>query len=490
MKPQRNIRKSGSTGTGTVDGLSNVVARLGAGVQGVAGNNALSQSTYRASGLSLLPRTLEQMYESSWIVGKVVDCVAEDMTRDGIIIRGTDQIDELQRVLTDTGVWNALTEAIQWGRLYGGALAVLMIEGQDLATPLRLETVTKGSFKGLTVLDRWRVTVEGVNTLASGAMAGLPEFYTLNSTGERVHHSRVLRFIGNKMPYWEALKLQGWGASVIERMDDRIISFDSVTMGAANLVFRAYLRTVRVDRLREVLAAGNKAEENLLKMFKLMQVLQTNEGITLLDKNDEFETHAYAFGGLSDVMLQFGQQLAGASGIPLVRLFGQSPAGLNATGDADIRNYYDNINSQQEARLRSPMERLLQVVHRSLTGTAPPVEMAFSFTPLWQLSESEKATIGTATTNAIVAMEGAGIITKGTALREAQRAALITGLGATITDEEVEAADEEPPLPQVPEGAPLPGDPDAETNVDTTEKPGAVKKAVGDAWRRYFRRTK
>lgn len=487
MKPQRNIRKGPTAdGMGTIDGLTNVVARLGAGAAGAGGTNALSQGTYRASNLTLVPRQLEQMYESSWIVGKVVDCVAEDMTRAGIIIHGTDEVDELQAVFTNTGVWNSLTEGLQWGRLYGGALAVMMIEGQDLASPLRIEAVTKGSFKGLTVVDRWRVTTGGVTTLASGGMAGLPEFYTLDATGERVHHSRVLRFIGNKLPYWEALKLQGWGASVVERMDDRIVAFDSVTMGAANLVFKAYLRTVKVERLREVLAAGGKAEENLVKMFKLMQVLQTNEGITLLDKNDEFQTHAYAFSGLSDLILQFGQQLAGASGIPLVRLFGQSPAGLNATGDADIRNYYDNVNSQQEARMRSLVERLLQVAYRSLKGAAAPVELGFTFTPLWQMSEAEKATIGTATTNAIVALEGANIITKGTALREVQRASLITGLGATVTDEEVEAADDEPPLPNVPEDTPLPGDPDAETDVETTTKPGAVKKAA-DAWRRYFR---
>jgi phage-related protein (TIGR01555 family) len=487
MKPQRTIRKSGGTGAGTIDGLTNVVARLGAGVPGVGGNNALSQSTYRQSGLSLNPRLLEQMYASSWIVGKVVDCVAEDMTRAGIIIHGTDQVDELQAVLTNTGVWNGLTEGIQWGRLYGGGLAVMMIEGQDLATPLRLDSVTKGSFKGLTVLDRWRVTTEGTTTLANGGAAGLPEVYRLSATNERVHHSRVLRFIGNKLPYWEALKLQGWGASVVERMDDRIIAFDSVTMGTANLVFRAYLRTVRVDRLREVLAAGGKAEENLIKMFKLMQVLQTNEGITLLDKNDEFDTHAYTFSGLSDVILQFGQQLAGASGIPLVRLFGQSPAGLNATGDADIRNYYDNVNSQQEARMRAPVERLLQVAFRSLKGTAAPVELGFMFTPLWQMSEKEKGEIATATTNAVVALEGANIITKGMALREMQRSSLITGLGSTITDEEIDEADEEPPLPTAPEGSPLPGDPDAEVDADTTETPGAIKKAA-DAWRRYFRR--
>lgn len=476
---QGTIRK-GATGAATVDGMNNVVARLGTGQAGVGGTNALSQGSYFRSGLSVNQALLERMYESSWVAGKVVDCVAEDMTREGIIISGTDQTDEIASLMTRTNVWNALTEAIKWGRLYGGAAAVIMIDGQDVSTPLRMETVGKDSFKGLAVFDRWRLAIDGTTNLASGGGAGLPEFYTLTATNERVHHSRVLRFIGNQLPYNSALQHQGWGASVLERMDDRLIAFDSVSMGAANLVFRSYLRTVRIDRLREVLAAGGTSEQNLIKMFKLMQVLQTNEGITLLDKNDEFQTHTYSFGGLSDVIIQFGQQLAGASGIPLVRLFGQSPAGLNATGDGDIRNYYDNINSQQEARLRDPMERLLQVVYRSLKGGAPPVEMAFKFAPLWQMSEKEKAEIGKTVTDAIVAADNAGIIDRGTALRELQRASAVTGLGSTITDEQIDEADEEPPLPNVPEGTPLPGDQPDPAQQGTTDS----------VWRRWFKRQK
>jgi len=476
---QGTIRK-GATGAATVDGMNNVVARIGTGQAGVGGTNALSQGSYFRSGLTQNYMLLERMYEGSWVAGKVVDCVAEDMTREGIIIAGTDQTDEIASLMTRTKVWNALTEAIKWGRLYGGAIAVIMIEGQDLSTPLRIETVAKDAFKGLAVFDRWRLAVEGATNLSSGAGAGLPEFYTLSATNERVHHTRVLRFIGNELPYNSALRQNGWGASVLERMDDRLISFDSVSMGAANLVFRSYLRTVRIDKLRNVLAMGGKHEENLIKMFKLMQVLQTNEGITLLDKEDEFQTHTYSFGGLSDVITQFGQQLAGASGIPLVRLFGQSPAGLNATGDGDIRNYYDNINSQQEARLRDPMERLLQVLYRSLAGSAPPVEMAFKFAPLWQMSEKEKAEIGKTVTDAIVAADNAGIIDRGTALRELQRASAVTGLGSTITDEQIDEADEEPPLPNVPEGTPMPGD-----------QPDPAQQGTSDSgWRNWFRRKK
>ena len=156
------------------------------------------------------------------------------------------------------------------------------------------------------------------------------------STGElsglTYHHSRVIRLIGIQLPTYQAISEQMWGESIIERMKDRLVSFDTATMGTANLVQKAYYRTVKIEGLRQVLSSGGQAEENLLKQFDMMRFLQNSEGLSLIDSNDEFESHSYSFAGLSDVILQFGQQISGATGIPLVRLFGQSPAGLNSTG--------------------------------------------------------------------------------------------------------------------------------------------------------------
>jgi hypothetical protein len=48
--------------------------------------------------------------------------------------------------------------------------------------------------------------------------------------------------------------------------------------------------------------------------------------MTLMDKSDDFQTHSYSFAGIADVILRFAEQVSGATGIPLVRLFGQSPS--------------------------------------------------------------------------------------------------------------------------------------------------------------------
>jgi len=289
---------------------------------------------------------------------------------------------------------------------------------------------------------------------------GLPMFYDVISdvtTGQvsnvRIHHTRVIRQIGVQLPAYQAITEQMWGESVVERMYDRLVAFDTATSGAANLIQKAHLRTVQIDKLREVLAAGGKAEENLLQMFHHMRMLQTNEGLTLLDKEDTFQAHSYTFSGLSDMILQFGQQIAGATGIPLVRLFGQSPAGLSATGESDLRMYYDNVASQQESRLRDGLMRVLQVMHQSLFGTPAPQSFDFDFVALWQTSSKEKADISTAVTNTVVAAFNAGIISADVALQELKQSSESTGVFSNITQEEIDQAKTEPP-PMPVEGLP------------------------------------
>ncbi|MFP3739941.1 anti-CBASS protein Acb1 family protein, partial [Burkholderia sp. SIMBA_019] len=112
--------------------------------------------------------------------------------------------------------------------------------------------------------------------------------------------------------------------------------------------------------------------EALVKNVDFIRRYQSNEGLTLIDAADELETDTYQFSGLDSVRRQFGQQLSGALGIPLVRLFGQSPAGLNSTGESDPRTYYDNTKQQQERKLRAPVTRLYDVVVRSALGKPPP----------------------------------------------------------------------------------------------------------------------
>lgn len=461
------------------DGFDNFVSRVG-----LNNNNMLSASMYTFNYLTQNRLQLEAAYRGSWVVGQVIDTVAEDMTKAGITMSTAEKFDQrkVKREIVRRGIEAGLCSLIKWGRLYGGAIAVIQIEGQDMASPLDVSTIAKNQFKGLVVYDRWQVTPELTDVIETGPNMGMPRFYDIvtgwtsgdptarQAVGQvKVHHSRVIRSIGVQLPYMQAIVEMMWGESVIERMYDRLISFDNTTMSTANLVERANNRTVKIEKLREIIAAGGKAQKGLEAQFEMMREFQSNEGLTLLDKEDEFSTTQYTFSGLSDVLLQFGQQLSGATGIPLVRLFGQSPAGLSATGDSDLRTYYDNINSQQNAKLTGAWELIMKCLWRSVFGKDLPDDFDFEFVPLWQMSDKEKADTANVNTQSITTAHTSGLITRATALKELRQQSSATGVFTNITDEEIKEAeemDENPPLPDEP-AAP---EPEAESEETPAEQ--------------------
>lgn len=456
----RNRRKQGAApnaGQKTADSFQNLASRtgLGAGSQ----NDA---SRYAFSPVSRDRVQIEYVYRSSWIGRKAVDSVAEDMTREGVEIRSTmtpDETEELEGAANKAGIWASLCDVAKWARLYGGAIGFLMIDGQDPETPLRLDTIAEGQFKGILPLDRWVVnaTLEDIVT-DYGPDMGKPRYYqtvadNMGIPSMRIHHSRVIRLEGDELPYWQRIAENGWGQSVLECLWDRLIPFDSTTQGAAQLVYKAHLRTYKVKGLREIIATGGKAFEGLVKQIEMIRLYQSNEGLTLMDGEDEFEAHQYSFSGLSDLLMQFGQQISGATGIPLVRLFGQSPAGLNSTGESDLVTYYDGVKQQQERRLRRPVELIYDVLHRSTFGVPPPEGWEIVFKPLWQMSDEKKSTVATNLTTAVVGAYDAQIIDRPTALKELRQVSQITGMFSNITDEQIKQAEDEPP-PVLSEGLP------------------------------------
>jgi uncharacterized protein len=480
----------------TADGFRNFAARIGVGPDGTE-DNLISGGSYNFNLVTRNRILLEAAYRGSWIVGRVVDTLADDMVRAGIDIttnEGAEDVTEIKAQWSRLQISQGIGHTIRWSRLYGGAIGVLQIKGQELSTPLDPDTISKGQFEGIAVYDRWQLNPSLSEIIDSGPDIGLPLYYdivlgsNLNDPGQapgggipsptgrvRVHYTRCIRMEGIHLPFFQAITEMMWGESVLERMWDRLINFDTVTASVAALTFRASLRTVGIDGLREIVASGGAALEGLMAQFALMRQIQSNEGITLLDKEDSFQSTAYSFAGLSDVQTQAGQQVSGAAEIPLVALFGQSPAGMNATGEADLRLYYDSINSKQEAKLRNPVEVLLKILWLSVTGRPIPSDLTFTFTPLWQMSATDKATIAKTNTDTVIEAHDAGAVSTAVMMKELKQASGTNGLFTHITDEDIEAADDElPPSPnEAPESSEgSPNQPPDKAEKEAEEVPG------------------
>ena len=427
------------------DGVSNPLLRIG-----TATRNTFQATTYRPEFVSMNRQVLEFAYQSSWLAEVAVDIPAEDMTREGIEVRteNPEVIDAINAVFDDYGVFDSLCDAIKWARLYGGSIAVIMIDGDDVETPL--DYVKPGSFRGLMVFDRWELDTTESKVIADlGKDFGKPEYYRVigrNSIADfgtkKIHHSRVIRFEGRQMPSYLRQSYQGWGASILESLWDRVKGFDLATEGATQLLSKAYLRYYKVKNLRQILT-NDLANAGFQKQMDCIREFQSAEGLTVGDAEDDFQTLTYTFTGIPEIILQIGQQISGALGIPLVRLFGQSPVGLSATGESDIRNYYDQIKKLQKRILRTGLKKILDIVYQSVTGERAPNDLSFEFNSLWQMSPLDSSSVAKTKYDVIASAFESGIIDLPTALTELKALSNSVGVFSSISSEDIDKAQNE-----------------------------------------------
>lgn len=444
------------------DSFINPFNRLGFGK-----NNLLSTNEYPITRLTQNYALLNSLYRNDWIAKKIIDSVAEDMTKNWYALKGTlepAQISRYEAVERKLHIRKAVLDGLRWGRLFGGAAGVMVIDGQEdmLEEPLDMRMVMPDSFKGIIIADRWSGVFTGIDMVTDLADPdfGTPEYYGFNmaNTGDatnlRVHHSRVLRFIGRELPLIERMAETYWGASELEHVFTELNKRNTTSENVANLIFQANVRTYKMSDLGQLLATTNsQLQSQLYQTLQMQNFLMSNMGMNVMDKEDDFQTNQYTFSGLSDIYDAFMCDIAGAAEIPVTRLFGRSPAGLNATGESDLSNYYDRIAQLQEAQLRPVFEKLLPVMLMSTFGVIPD-DWDIEFNPVSETSEQEKANLVKQSADAVVSVFQSGLISQKTALKELRQSGMAYGMWSNITDEDIENADDESePTGDMPEDA-------------------------------------
>jgi uncharacterized protein len=159
-----------------------------------------------------------------------------------------------------------------------------------------------------------------------------------------LHSSRVILFFGQPCPTRPVQR---------EAVADSALT----TTGATSLVHEAKVDVVTVPNLSEHLSNAATTAQ-LSARFGYAAAMKSLNNLLLLGDGETWARQRVDFAGLPEMVRTFLQVAAGAADIPVTRLLGQSPAGLSATGDSDIRNYYDMIAARQEIDLRPQLERL------------------------------------------------------------------------------------------------------------------------------------
>ena len=349
-------------------------------------------------------------YQESWAAAKIVDIPARDATRAWRSWQAeADQISKIEALEKLHDLQGKVEHALILARLYGGAAIYIGTnQSSDPSRPLS----ENEKIRYLRVLPKSQLSGGDADLDLESEYFGQPSYYQLTSQDRflRIHPSRLVRFIGKRIPD-AALAMGvnfGWGDSVLSSCMAAILRAESTMANANSLVFEAKVDVVSVPDLMSQMA-DPEFEAKMLKRVQLAAMAKGINGMLLLDTLETYESKSASFGGLPELIEKFLQEIAGASDIPVTRLLGQSPGGLNSTGESDLRNYYDRVNADQTITISPALAKLDELIIRNALGSRPAA-VHYNWNSLWQPTANEQADIGKKTAETIQIIKGTDLI--------------------------------------------------------------------------------
>ncbi|WP_128566318.1 DUF1073 domain-containing protein [Methylobacterium crusticola] len=383
------------------DRLANLVSGLGGPRDKSTGNLHVHVPRARAE--------LDAAYRDNWLARKVVDIVPFDMLREWRAWQAPPaEVAAIEASEARLRLRGTLLQALRLARLHGGAALLIGDGAPDPAAPLVPEAVGQGGLRYLHVLPRGAIQAGAVERDPLSPWFGEPALYTV-SGGQTVHPSRVVRLLGAPLPDAAG---DGWGDSVLQALLEAVDQATAAAAHIAAMLPEAKQDVISVPGLSQHLSTED-GTQRLTERFAYAARMKGLFGMLLLEgdgrspEGERYQQKQIDFSGLPEVARLFLQVAAGAADIPVTRLIGQSPAGLNATGESDIRNYYDHVAARQTVELTPAIARLDALLVRDAVGRHDGA-IRYAWRPLAQASAREKAEVGRlkAETAATLAREG------------------------------------------------------------------------------------
>lgn len=338
--------------------------------------------------------TLQQIAQNG-MIRACVQTVSDDITREWIQITGSDdgeKVDELQKLQEKKYHLRGLFhEAATITGYMGGAFIFIDTGEEKTELPLRINDASAELVKGGTlrfvVVDPVSVSpgdYNSSNPLKADYMR--PKWYWV--LGQRVHASRMIPLYDTPPPTLLRPAYNFLGIPQAQILWDYVMHWNQCRVYTADLVRKVSLLVFQTST-DDIFNSPNGLQLFDIRM-KALQRYRDNSSVFVCDKDAEAVMNVQtSIAGCTDVVRQSLEMIAALNRTPAVKLLGISPSGFNATGESDIRNYYDYIKSKQELR-RDAIMTCLKAIELVEFGTID-ADLSFDFNPLSKEDENAAA---------------------------------------------------------------------------------------------------
>lgn len=348
----------------------------------------------------LTRQEIEDIWRANDLGAKIVELIPNEALREGFELNlgDKDLAETAMSHLETLETIPKLLEALYYRRAYGGSaiFPVLNDLSDDLSQPLNMETIP--TIHHFIVLEPRELIPIRYYTSIMDKKFGEPSHYQLIpqtrqsvSGMQIVHESRLVIFHGIKVSRVQQ-NINQWGDSVLNRPHDVIRDYDTSWQAASALLHEFGYASMKVKGLAELMAKDK--DDIIKKRIQAVILSRSAIGATLMDAEESFERHQVPVAGMAELLKMFVNRVSAAADIPATLLMGMSPAGLNATGESDIRAFYDRVNVHRNLHMKPQLEQIVRLLLNSKDGPTKgkePEVWSVTFPSLWQPSEKEVA---------------------------------------------------------------------------------------------------
>lgn len=362
---------------------------------------------------------LDVLLEDHGYARRLVDEVVRGATRKGWCVMVDEEADEELRAHDEQlKLRKHVREAAAFGRSYGGYYLLMVLdEGPNSAAGVQLAFPPRAprAILNLVQLDPTECQPLYWEGDSRNKRYGEPVVYIISPTsqaagdiaGLHVHASRILYFPGLPLPRRRRIENNGHDLSVLQPMWEKVALLDSADGNLSGFLHENNVSYIKLAGMAK-LSLSDQAE---LVELRLAEASRTRSAIktVFLDEKDEFGVVSRSAAGLPDVHDRLKEAVTGAGGMPLTRMFGQAPGGLNADGDSQASTWREQIADYQTDTLAPILEQYYALQY-ACRGMDPATDWTIHFYPLDEPTESERATVYKTTAEADALYFDRGIV--------------------------------------------------------------------------------
>lgn len=367
-------------------------------------------------GARLIPdRMTDEFWEELWVgnafAKRFVELEPNEMTRKGRDLVVKDDDDDRAKEISgwvigrreELGVAKSQNQALRWRKGFGGGAVIMGVDdGQKPDQPVNFKRIKNLRF--MNPVDKRRLSplayygdpmAPRYGEVAVWRMQPESMLGASASAFIDVHESRMLIFRGDITSPRTLQRCNGWGESGFVSVYRELADFGMSWDGISHLLTEVGYGVTKIKALHSLIGAGKGAQ--VIERARLLAMSRSVARTMLVDADGEdFKREAIPLGGLPEIMKLKAGIVAAVMDIPVQILMGEAPAGLNASGDATIRAWYDKCSGLQETDLKPQDDKVDKILLCSTEGPTKgkePQKWHGKYRPLWQMTDKEAAEI-------------------------------------------------------------------------------------------------